>query len=126
MQFYFSVLGIRCLYIVLNYMVYIFSVYTSVFCADRTCHLILHGHEDVEKLKQVNMVYLQRALNDNPDLITEQVMKVLRKHLQYTCKYVQRKLHCTLCYACEKSCVWKNHFLFEKINLEKWCVIFAV
>lgn len=124
MQFYFSVLGIRCLYIVLNYGIYILCLYFSFLCIS---NLSSHsGHEDVEKLKQVNMVYLQRALNDNPDLITEQVMKVLRKHLQYTCKYVQRKLHCTLCYACEKSCVWKNHFLFEKINLEKWCVIFAV
>lgn len=106
------------------YSIMVYNIY-SLFILQFSVHnLSSHsGHEDIEKLKQVNKVYLQRALNDNPDLITEQA-KVLRKHLQY--KYVQRKLHCTLCYACEKSCVWKNHFLFEKINFEKWCVIFAV
>eukprot|EP00105_Crassostrea_gigas_P021150 XP_011440191.1 PREDICTED: probable glutamate--tRNA ligase, mitochondrial [Crassostrea gigas] len=78
------------------------------------------GHIDIEKLEQVNKVYLQRALNDDPDLITEQAMKVLRKHLQS--KYQDRnsgdlldKQHVTdiLCWAMKDSRICKITDLTE-------------
>nr|XP_022287037.1 probable glutamate--tRNA ligase, mitochondrial [Crassostrea virginica] len=39
------------------------------------------GHVDFEKLEQVNKVYLQRALQDDADLVTDQAIHILRKHL---------------------------------------------
>ncbi|XP_048746328.2 probable glutamate--tRNA ligase, mitochondrial [Ostrea edulis] len=40
------------------------------------------GHVDHEKLEQVNKIYLKRALQDNPDLVTDMTLNILRKHLQ--------------------------------------------
>lgn len=75
------------------------------------------GHIDIEKLEQVNKVYLQRALNDDPDLITEQAMKVLRKHLQS--KYVQRNFTALSVICMLKIMCFENQFLVENIHLAK-------
>lgn len=75
------------------------------------------GHIDIEKLEQVNKVYLQRALNDDPDLITEQAMKVLRKHLQS--KYVQRSCTALSVICMLKIMCFENQFLVENIHLAK-------
>lgn len=75
------------------------------------------GHIDIEKLEQVNKVYLQRALNDDPDLITEQAMKVLRKHLQS--KYVQRNCTALSVIFLLKIMCFENQFLVENIHLAK-------
>jgi hypothetical protein len=40
------------------------------------------GHVDQEKLELVNRIYLKRALQDNPTLVIDMTMDVLRRHLE--------------------------------------------